>query len=144
MVGGLRRNLRHLRLMRSIARAGSLSSAAAESGLSQTAVTHALRAMEQASGGALFVRGTFGARPTPRGEVLLARLDRALDRLDPALEAIAPGLARVTSLPQITALIAVADAGSGALAARRLGLAQPSVQRAITDPVQLFHGETCR
>lgn len=131
--GRLRRNLRHLRLMRSIAQAGSLSAAASLSGLSQTAVTHALRAMEEVAGGALFDRGAFGARPTARGRVLLSRLERALDRLDPALEAIAPGLARVTSLPQITALIAVAEAGSGALAARQLGLAQPSVQRAITD-----------
>ncbi|WP_305971943.1 MULTISPECIES: LysR family transcriptional regulator [unclassified Mameliella] len=127
------RNLRHLRLLPAIADHRSLTGAAQVSGLSQTAVTHALHKLETAVGSALFDRNSAGAFPTNRGLVLLARVRRALDRLDPALESLAPGLSRVATHSQLTALITTAQTGNVSLAARQLGLAQPTVHRAVTD-----------
>lgn len=127
------RNLRHLRLLPAIADTRSLTGAAQFHGLSQTAVTHALHKLEAAVGSPLFERSSTGAFPTDRGAVLLARVRRALDRLDPALESMAAGLSRVVTQSQLIALIATADNGNVTLAARRLGLSQPTVQRAITD-----------
>ncbi|ODM47302.1 hypothetical protein A9320_23645 [Ruegeria sp. PBVC088] len=127
------RNLRHLRLLPAIAEHRSLTGAAQVSGLSQTAVTHALHKVETAVGSALFDRNSIGAFPTDRGQVLLARVRRALDRLDPALDALAPGLSRVVTHSQLIALIATAQSGNVTLAARQLGLAQPTVHRAVTE-----------
>jgi len=127
------RNLRHLRLLPAIAEHRSLTGAAQVSGLSQTAVTHALHKVESAVGSPLFDRNSAGAFPTERGVVLLARIRRALDRLDPALDALAPGLSRVATHSQLIALIATANSGNVTLAARQLGLAQPTVHRAVSD-----------
>lgn len=127
------RNLRHLRLLPAIARHQSLTGAAQAVGVSQTAVTHALQKLETSAGSALFERSNAGAFPTERGAILLARVTRALDRLDPALDALSPGLSRMVTHAQLTALIATAESGNVSLAARVLGLAQPTVHRAVTD-----------
>ena len=127
------RNLRHLRLCLAVADSGSASAAAEARGLSQPAVTQALRGLEAAAGGALFRRTGQGLAPTPRGDVLVARLRRAFATLDPALDDLGRGLRRTATMPQLAALIAACDTGNATLAARRLGLAQPTVHRALTD-----------
>src|SRR5690606_33154571 len=55
----------------------------------------------------------------------------ALAGLDPALEAAAPRLRHTATLPQLLALAALVESRSTTLAARRLGLAQPTVHRAV-------------
>jgi DNA-binding transcriptional LysR family regulator len=65
--------LRHLRVVCAIAEAGSVTKAAAALGLAQPALTTQLQRIERALGGALFERDRRGARPTPLGELVLAR-----------------------------------------------------------------------
>jgi DNA-binding transcriptional LysR family regulator len=65
--------LRHLRVICAIAETGSVTKAAAALGLAQPALTAKLQRIERALGGALFERDRRGARPTPLGELVLAR-----------------------------------------------------------------------
>lgn len=125
-------SLRHLRLFLSAVDSGTLTAAAEAWGVTQPAVTHALHRMEVAAGGALLDRGQTGVCPTRRGEVLAGRIRRALAILDTTLRDIAPRLVRRVTAAQLRAVIATTDAGNFALAARRLGVAQPTVFRAVT------------
>lgn len=72
-------------------RAGSVSHAARERGLSQPAMSQALSALEVAVGCPLFERTSRGVRPTPRGEALYAQVFDALDRLEGVSLAHSPG-----------------------------------------------------
>ncbi|GAA4672912.1 LysR family transcriptional regulator [Streptomyces chumphonensis] len=65
--------LRHLKVIRAIADAGSLTRAATALGLAQSALSGQLKRIERALGGALFVRDRTGAHPTPLGELVLDR-----------------------------------------------------------------------
>jgi len=65
--------LRHLRIVRAVADAGSVSKAASLLGLAQPALTAQLKRIERMLGGALFERDRHGARPTRLGELVLAR-----------------------------------------------------------------------
>lgn len=65
--------LRHLRTIRTIAEAGSLTKAASLLGLAQPALSAQLRRIEGALGGALFERGRHGVRATALGELVLER-----------------------------------------------------------------------
>ncbi|MEU5834781.1 LysR family transcriptional regulator [Streptomyces diacarni] len=65
--------LRHLKVVSAIAEAGSLTRAATGLGLAQPALSAQLKRMERSLGGALFVRGPHGVRPTELGELVLER-----------------------------------------------------------------------
>ncbi|GAA3163815.1 LysR family transcriptional regulator [Planomonospora alba] len=65
--------LRHLRIVRAVAEAGSVTKAATHLGLAQPALTAQLKRIERVLGGTLFDRDHNGARPTPLGELVLAR-----------------------------------------------------------------------
>ncbi|MFJ5775377.1 LysR family transcriptional regulator [Streptomyces sp. NPDC093094] len=65
--------LRHLRTIRTIAEAGSLTRAASVLGLAQPALSAQLRRIERTLGGALFERGRYGVRATALGELVLER-----------------------------------------------------------------------
>ncbi|HEX5565934.1 MAG TPA: LysR family transcriptional regulator [Streptomyces sp.] len=65
--------LRHLKIIRAIDEAGSLTRAATSLGLAQSALSGQLKRIERALGGTLFDRGRAGARPTPLGELVLHR-----------------------------------------------------------------------
>ncbi|CAL9633912.1 LysR substrate-binding domain-containing protein [Streptomyces sp. enrichment culture] len=65
--------LRHLRTIRTIAEAGSLTRAASVLGLAQPALSAQLKRIERALGGALFERGRHGVRATALGELVLER-----------------------------------------------------------------------
>ncbi|AHH99571.1 LysR family transcriptional regulator [Kutzneria albida] len=73
--------IRHLRSVRAIAEAGSLTAAAAALGVSQPSLTVQLRRIESAVGGQLFLRGKNGAVPTELGEYVLSTCDEILDRM---------------------------------------------------------------
>ena len=130
MSGGLTDNLRHLRLFVALSDEGSLSAAAAQMGVSQPAASQALAALERRAGGALFARRMGGAL-TERGLALHPRVARAFAILDQGFADLSPRLSLTTSHAQLRALIATVESGSFALAAARLGLKPPSVQRAI-------------
>ncbi|TWV46031.1 LysR family transcriptional regulator [Streptomyces misionensis] len=65
--------LRHLKTIRAIAEAGSLTRAATALGLAQPALSAQLRRIERALGGVLFERGRHGVRTTALGELVLER-----------------------------------------------------------------------
>ena len=124
--------------------ARGISAAAHRVHLSQPAVTQAISGLEQRFGTRLLDRRREGMFPTEAGEVLLTRVRRMFATLaDGAAQAVrlatrregrpAPDFhTRVTSA-QLRALIAIRDAGNFSLAARALGIAQPSVHRAGRD-----------
>lgn len=124
-------NLRHLRLALAVAEGGSATYAADLLRISQPAVTQALAGLEAAFGQRLFDRDVGGLKPNAAGRRLIHRIERAFSHLDPALEAVAPRLKLTATAAQLRALAAVVEAGNVTLAARSLGLAQPTVQRAI-------------
>ncbi|MFF5445308.1 LysR family transcriptional regulator [Streptomyces sp. NPDC012888] len=65
--------LRHLKTVRAIAEAGSLTRAATALGLAQPALSAQLKRIERALGGELFRRGRDGVRATALGELVLDR-----------------------------------------------------------------------
>lgn len=128
----IKRSLRHFRVFLAVVDLRSPTRAADRCPVSQPAVTQALAKLEREAGGALFERTRQGFFMTPRGRVLDARLRRAVKRLDAALTDVAPRLVVTATVARLQALVATAEAQNVTLAARRLGLAQPTVHRAIT------------
>ncbi len=128
----MKSNLRHLRVFLSVAETGTITRAADLCHVSQPAVTQAMAKLEQIAGQALFIRRPQGLFITPAGEVLAFRVRRALALLDPVLADLSPRLKLTGTTSQFQALIATDECQSFTLAARRLGLAQPTVHRAVT------------
>jgi DNA-binding transcriptional LysR family regulator len=79
--------LHHLRALDALLRERSVTAAAASLGLSQSAVSHALRGLREALGDPLFVRGDGAMLPTPRAQALALPVHRALRDLEAALAA---------------------------------------------------------
>ncbi|WP_037368889.1 LysR family transcriptional regulator [Amycolatopsis orientalis] len=84
-----------LRLLLAVERTGSFTAAAAELGLTQSAVSHAVRTCERKVGAVLFDRGRTGARPTAAGARALVHARLILRQLD-VLRAEARGAAAGT------------------------------------------------
>lgn len=133
-------NIRHLRAFAALAATGSLTRAAEQVHLSQPAVTQALSKLERIFGGALFERRRSGAELTERGETVLACIKRGLDLIKEAEQKLVKtkrntqngdtALARHMTIANLTALSALARAGSFSAAARLLNLSEPAVHRA--------------
>lgn len=140
-------NLRHVRLIDAAVRLGSLTQAADHVGISQPAGSQALVRLEDLFGGRLLERTATRAVATPRGEVVARRAARALALLKAAASKIArlekarpakPVLLEAqAAMPQLRAISAFAETGSFSAAARRLGLSEPSVNRAARDLEQI-------
>lgn len=126
------RNLRHLRVFLAVADLRSLTLASDRCNVSQPAVTQAIGKLERSVEGELFDRTRQGFFLTERGGILAARVRRAFDLLDRAFGDVAPRLRVTTTTAQLQALIAVRETENFTLAARRLGIAQPTVHRAVT------------
>ena len=126
-------NIRHLRVFLAAFDTGSATQAAASCLVSQPAVTQSIHKLEEQLGNRLFDRSSSGLFPTQAGELLASRVRRALRLLDAALSDLGPRLRLTATTSQLTALVAVVEMENFTLAARRLGLAQPSVHRAIGD-----------
>ncbi|NUT08063.1 MAG: LysR family transcriptional regulator [Hamadaea sp.] len=71
-----------LRILVAVEATGGFTAAAAQLGLTQSAVSHAVRACERKIGVALFERGRHGARPTPAGVRAVAHARRILRLLE--------------------------------------------------------------
>jgi len=115
-----------------VVKTGSLTQAADMTHVSQPAVTQAISKLEREAGGPLFNRTRQGFFATPRGGALANRVRRSFDHLDPALADVSPRLRLTATTAQLQALVAVNETENFTLAARRLGLAQPTVHRAIS------------
>lgn len=128
----LSRNLRHFRVFLAVADLRTPTAAAEHCCVSQPAVTQALAKLEREADGALFKRTRQGFFLTERGEAVNSRLRRTMACLDGALSEVSPRLIVTATYAQLQALIAMSEAQSFMLAARNLGLAQPTVHRAIS------------
>lgn len=71
-----------LRTMVAVAAEGGFSAAAASLGMTQSAISHAVRGIERKVGVVLFERGRNGARPTAAGARAVAHARRVLRMLD--------------------------------------------------------------
>ncbi|CAL9549338.1 hypothetical protein SUDANB176_04412 [Streptomyces sp. enrichment culture] len=91
--------LRHLKTIRAIADAGSLTRAATDLGLAQPALSAQLKRIERALGGELFERGRHGVRVTALGELVLERTRVVL----PAVTELQQEAARFARTPRATA-----------------------------------------
>lgn len=132
----MKSNLRHLRIFLAVCEAGSISRAAELGHASQPAVTQVVGKLERAAGQPLFLRRPRGMFATAAGEALATRVRRAFAHLDRVLDEINPRLRLTATTAQFLALIAMREAENFTLAARRLGLAQPTVHRALTQLAQ--------
>jgi LysR family transcriptional regulator of gallate degradation len=128
----MQHNLRHLRVFLAVVDTSSVTKAAEISHLSQPAVTQGIGKIENTFGASMFKRTPQGLFATPAGDALAKRVRRAFRYLDPALAELSPRLRTVATSSQLEALIAVRECQNFTLAAKRLGLAQPTVHRAIT------------
>lgn len=95
-----------LRAFVAAARRGSFRAAASELGVTPSAVSHQVRALEQRIGGALFLRAPRQVTLTPAGERLFRDIGAALDSIDRSIEresrTARSGALRIASLPLFT------------------------------------------
>jgi LysR family transcriptional regulator, regulator for genes of the gallate degradation pathway len=135
------RNLRHLYSLLDIAELGSITKAAEAANLSQSALTQGLNKIEETLKASLFERTASGMFLTSAGEVFIARLERALEHLrsfDTELQKKQRGknsgkFHKRVSVCQLRAVIATVEHGSFSHAATSMGIAQPTVHRAVRD-----------
>lgn len=130
-------NLRHMRVFVETARSGSVSKAAQACLLSQPAATQAIARLEAEVGTPLLHRQARRFAPTPAGALFAPRVEAAQEHLHQGARAALRGAGarrvafdRMVTSAQIRALVAVAGSGSFTIAARDLGLAQPTIHRA--------------
>ena len=90
--------VRHLRVIDAIVREGGVSRAAERLNLTQPAVSHALRDLEDRLGVKLFERGARRMRPTPECERLLRAAGIVLDELSRAEDDVALGMELIQGL----------------------------------------------
>lgn len=83
----------HLSLLREVERRGSLTAAAKSLGLTQSALSHTVKRLEQQLGTAIWQKEGRGLRLTPAGSYLLSLAQRLLPQLDHA-ESVVDQLAR--------------------------------------------------
>lgn len=104
-------NLSMLRVLVAVVETGSFSLAAARLGLTQSAVSHAVRGLEQAAGTALLLRARRGIEVTAAGAEALAAARRALAAVDDIArlgQAPVEGVVRLALVASASARIAPA------------------------------------
>lgn len=96
-----------LRAFEAATRTGSFRAAAADLGLTPSAVSHAIRGLEASLGARLFRREGRAIHPTPEGETLMRHVERGFGELRLGLAAITgrggPKLLRLHSAPSFAA-----------------------------------------
>jgi LysR family transcriptional regulator of gallate degradation len=141
-------HLRRLFFFDAICREGGIGQAAAAVGLTQPAVSLAIKKLEQSYGAPLFARGYGGSDLTPQGALLHRRVRRMLDQMEFAVAGLLAGagsgkaraahgnvaaVCRHLTDTQIRCHIAIAQLGSAVNAANKLGISQPAVHRAARE-----------
>lgn len=133
-------NLRHVRVFLEVARSGGISAAAHAVSLSQPAITQAIAKLEDTFQQSLFSRASTGMFPTEAGHLLRQRAERALAYIangctraarrqmrSPASKTAS--FDKLVTSTQLRALLAVEHSGNFSLAARHIGVSQPSLHR---------------
>lgn len=134
--------MRRLVLFDAVCREGGISQAAAAVGLTQPAVSVAIKKLEETFGAVFFERGYGGSELTREGALLHRRVVRMLEQIEAAVAAMLTGnrsrdgragaVRRLTD-SQIRCHVAITETGSAADAARKLGISQPAVHRAARE-----------
>ncbi len=127
-------NLRHLKIALHISKNYGFSAASKVVNLSPSAITQAMRGLEESLGIRIFDRSPNGAFPNQFGKIYLARVEQAFEALAQAEAALNADLKHIDvksrlSVSQLRAFIMVCHSGSYSLAAKRLGLSQPSIYK---------------
>ncbi|WP_051340752.1 LysR family transcriptional regulator [Azospirillum halopraeferens] len=133
--------LRKLRVALAVAERGQIAAAARRLGVSQSAATRAVQALEEELGAELFHRSPRRLACTEAGHALTRRVARALAHLRAAEEVVlaTAGPGRLASGPlsqqaadhELQALIAVGAGDTISAAARANGLSQPALNRSL-------------
>jgi len=105
----LRQNLNDLLAFRAVARERSFTRAAAQLGVSTSALSHAMRGLEERLGIRLLTRTTRSVAPTEAGERLLAVIAPHFDELDGELAALSALRDRPAGIIRITTGIHAAE-----------------------------------
>lgn len=133
-------NIRHLLCALKIKECGTLSQAASQIHLTQSALTQGINKLEEELGHTLFTRSHAGMQPTEVGELFLLRIERAFAHLHEFVsilfstdKAKRQTFIRAITGRQMTALIHVVELQSYTAAAQQLGLSQPTLHRTIKD-----------
>lgn len=134
-------NLRHLRAYALVCHLGGITAAADAVHMSQPAITQAIAKLEASLDEKLLVRSSRGMHPTAAGAIFARRCDRALAILRQGCDDAAarqkaggpPHFDTRISSTQLRALIAVAAHGNFSVAARAVGISQPSLYRTARD-----------
>src|ERR1700686_1601580 len=95
--------LPHLAIILAVARRGGFGSAAAELGMSPSAVSHAVKTVEDRLGAPLFARTTRSVALTQAGQSLVASIGPALNDIQEALERLRSASGRVNGLLRLNA-----------------------------------------
>lgn len=132
-------NIKHMRVFLEAVRFGSISEAAHRCHLSQPAATQALARLEEEVGATLVNRDRRNFGATECGGLFQRRVITALAHLRTGARYLRSASAKPTrrtgelenlmTAAQLRTLIAVANTGSFTLAARQLGLSQPTIHR---------------
>jgi DNA-binding transcriptional LysR family regulator len=135
--------LRRLFFFDAVCREGGICQAAEAIGMTQPAVSQAIKKLEASYGATLFARGHGGSELTPEGELLHRRVRRMLDQMETAVAELPAGAkARTRSAAavcrhltdaQLRCHIAIAQLGSAVDAARKLDISQVAVHRAARE-----------
>jgi DNA-binding transcriptional LysR family regulator len=102
----------HLPVLVAVARRASFAGAAAELGMSPSAVSHAVRQVEERLGAPVFARTTRSVALTEAGEALVEGVAAGLDLIDERMEAMASARGKVSgtlrlNVPRISLPLAV-------------------------------------
>jgi molybdate transport repressor ModE-like protein len=123
---------RHLRVLRAVARTGSLAAAARALGYTQPAVSQQMKALEKTVGTPVVVRAGRGVRLSEAGEVLLRHAGGILARLTAAEEELAAiaglrsGRVRLASFPTANSTLVPS-------AVAEVRAAEPGVRVSLTE-----------
>jgi DNA-binding transcriptional LysR family regulator len=137
-------NIRHLRAFREVVATHSISEAAHRVHLSQPAVTQAINKLEKRLGTKLFFRRSKGLYATETCIIFAKRVERIFEYISAGADQAnrisrrnqKEGFANFQDLitaAHLKALIAINETGNFSLAARSVGLSQPSIHRAARD-----------
>ncbi|KXI26712.1 LysR family transcriptional regulator [Paraglaciecola hydrolytica] len=133
-------NTRHLLCALKIKECGTLSQAANQIHLTQSALTQGINKLESDLGYTLFSRSHAGMQVTEVGELFLQRIGRAFEHLQEFVaivfandKAKRQAFIRSVTSRQLTALMHIVELQSYTTAAQHLGLSQPTLHRTIKD-----------
>jgi DNA-binding transcriptional LysR family regulator len=140
-------DLRRLRVLRAIAREGSMAGAARALDYTQPAIGHHVRRLEAEVGAVLVVRDGRGVRLTPAGAALAARADTILAGVEAAHEEVAAiaglreGRVRLVAFPSGSATIV--PAALAALTKRYPGLEVTLAEAEPPESLELLRAGEC-